>query len=495
MEMKKSEQTRMNRFAMIGWSITVAIIEAAYLLEVIKGERTIFYYLLMLLMGVIPLVFGWMLYRKDSEIKKLRYFIVYAYSVLYAFVLLTGDTILTFIYIIPVMSVVLVYSDSKLLRNFSIIGVVTNVISVGINVVMRQRVNADNIADYEIQVLGVLLIMVLAFFACRLQGDINEERLGTIAKQTARQEEVLGHVLHATEILNERVSHIDEKAKGIEHQSESAQVSIEEIASGTADVANNIQEQLSMSNGISEELEGLTNISRSIQDKFNETHQLSQEGIQNVDTLSQSAQMVAESKEQVSEATVSLVDSLREAKEILTLIRSITDQTNLLALNASIEAARAGEQGKGFAVVAGEIQKLSGDTGDATDKINDILEVLGTEARRVNRAVENLDEVSSRQNELIQKTDEQFRIIDQNIADMTDEVQKQNDYLTQINDNNVKIAGSISNTSAYTQELTASSENTMNLTKESLEGTRAMAEFLGEILGEVQNLQAITETK
>ena len=490
-----SEQTRMNRFAMIGWSITVAIIEAAYLLEVIKGERNIFYYLLMLLIGVIPVALGWMLYRKDSEIKKLRYFIVYTYSILYAFVLLTGDTILTFIYIIPVMSVVLVYSDSKLLRIFAVIGVVTNVISVAINVLMRQRVSVDNIADYEIQVLGILLIMVLAFFACRLQGEINEERLGTIAKQTARQEEVLGHVLHATEVLNERVSHIDEKAKGIEHQSESAQVSIEEIASGTADVANNIQEQLSMSNGISEELEGLTNISRDIQNKFNETHQLSQEGIQNVDTLSRSAQMVAESKEQVSEATVSLVESLREAKEILTLIRSITDQTNLLALNASIEAARAGEQGKGFAVVAGEIQKLSGDTGDATDKINDILEVLGTEASRVNRAVENLDEVSSRQNDLIQKTDEQFRIIDQNIADMTDEVQRQNDYLTQINDNNQKIAGSISSTSAYTQELTASSENTMNLTRESLEGTRAMADFLEEILGEVQNLQAITETK
>ena len=165
-----SEQTRMNRFAMIGWSITVAIIEAAYLLEVIKGERNIFYYLLMLLIGVIPVALGWMLYRKDSEIKKLRYFIVYTYSILYAFVLLTGDTILTFIYIIPVMSVVLVYSDSKLLRIFAVIGVVTNVISVAINVLMRQRVSVDNIADYEIQVLGILLIMVLAFFACRLQG-------------------------------------------------------------------------------------------------------------------------------------------------------------------------------------------------------------------------------------------------------------------------------------------------------------------------------------
>ena len=199
------------------------------------------------------------------------------------------------------------------------------------------------------------------------------------------------------------------------------------------------------------------------------------------------------------EASVAQAKLLKEKNtetlKAISIITDIAEETNLLSLNASIEAARAGEQGKGFAVVAGEIQKLSGDTGDATDKINDILEALGTEARRVNRAVENLDEVSNQQNELIQKTDEQFRIIDQNISDMTGEVQRQNDYLTQINDNNTKIAGSISNTSAYTQELTASSENTMNLTKESLQGTKAMSQFLDEIMGEVQNLQAITESK
>lgn len=495
MEIKKSELSKMNRFAILGWTLVVAVIELAYLLEVIKGERSVMYYALMLLVGLIPLGIGWGIYKRDVASNRLRHIMVFTYSILYAFVLLTGDTALTFIYLFPVMSTLLVYSDRIVLRNLMIIGVLTNIVSVGANIVVRQMVSADDIANYEIQVLGMVLIMGAAFFACRIQGDINHERLQTIENQSVKQNEVLEHVLHATEVLNERVSHIDEQAKGIEKQSESAQVSIEEIASGTADVANNIQEQLNMSDGISEELGGLTKISMDIQSKFNETHLLSQDGIKNVDNLSQSAQMVAHSKEQVSEATESLVERLREAKEILTLIRSITDQTNLLALNASIEAARAGEQGKGFAVVAGEIQKLSGDTGDATDKINDILEALGTEARRVNRAVENLDEVSNQQNELIQKTDEQFRIIDQNISDMTGEVQRQNDYLTQINDNNTKIAGSISNTSAYTQELTASSENTMNLTKESLQGTKAMSQFLDEIMGEVQNLQAITESK
>ena len=172
------------------------------------------------------------------------------------------------------------------------------------------------------------------------------------------------------------------------------------------------------------------------------------------------------------------------------MIHSITEQTNLLSLNASIEVARVGEQGKGFAVVAGEIQKLSGDTGDATDKINNILEALSQEADKVNQAVNNLGEVSDRQNELVEETNEQFHRISSNIAAMTEDIQNQGRVLGDINSNNNKIAGSISNTSAFTEELTASSENTMNMTRESLEGTKSIAQLLDEIMEEVMKLEA-----
>lgn len=495
MEKQMSEGARLNKYAMIGWTVTAVVIAVAYLLEVIKGERSILYYLVLVLVGLGPVVAGWLMYGKNTESKGIRSIAAYSYSVLYALVLLTGDTILTFVYSFPVLMVLIVYSDKMILRNYAIIGALANIISVVKKVAFDGLVSADNIADYEIEVLGFLLIVVFGYISCRIMEELNKKKLEMIEQQNTKQEAVLEQVLQAAEILNERVGHIDQRAKDIEQRSESAQVSIEEIATGTADVANNIQEQLGMSTGISDELENLTEISREIQNKFTETHQMSQAGIQSVDNLSQSARMVAKSKEKVSGATESLISSLQEAKEILSLIRSITDQTNLLALNASIEAARAGEQGKGFAVVAGEIQKLSGDTGNATDKISDILETLATEASNVNDAVSNLDEVSNRQNELIQETDEQFRVIDTNIAEMTDGVRRQGDFLSHINDNNVKIAGSISNTSAYTQELTASSENTMNLTKESLEGTKAMAEALSQILAQVQNLQAITETR
>ncbi len=489
--MKASEDTRKNKFALIGWAVTVIIIAVAYLIQVLKAERTMGYYLLLLLLAFAPLAAGIVFYRRDTETKALRGIIAIGYTILYGFVLWTGATILTFVYIFPIMSVLLVYNDGKLLRNFAIVNIILNVISVAIKAVVLHMTESAVIAEYEIQIFDVLLVFVIAIFACRIQSNINEEKMQTIEAQATQQESVLQSVQQATQVLNQRVSVIDRSAKDIEERSESAQASIEQIASGTSDVADNVQRQLEMSTGISGDLSSLTDISREVHERFQDTHRMSQEGVASINKLSQSAKLLEKTRDDVAVATDKLNRSVQEAKEILSLIRSVTDQTNLLALNASIEAARAGEHGRGFAVVASEIQKLSGDSGDATDKITEILETLSKEAGNVQEAVESLGTVSQRQGELVEETDRQFRSIGENIEHMSEEIDRQNEYLTQINDNNTQIAGSISNTSAYTQQLTANSENTMNMTKESLEGTREMTQSLNEILGEVRKLQDI----
>ena len=71
------------------WSVIIVVILLAYLLEVVKGERTITYYLWMVALGLIPLAVCYILYFKQKESPAIKYISIISYSVFYVFVLLS----------------------------------------------------------------------------------------------------------------------------------------------------------------------------------------------------------------------------------------------------------------------------------------------------------------------------------------------------------------------------------------------------------------------
>ena len=79
---------------------------------------------------------------------------------------------------------------------------------------------------------------------------------------------------------------------------------------------------------------------------------------------------------------------LQKVGRIADFIADVARQTNLLALNASIEAARAGEYGKGFAVVAEEVRKLADGSAQSAGDINEMIESLREESRRVHEIIQ-----------------------------------------------------------------------------------------------------------
>ena len=85
--------------------------------------------------------------------------------------------------------------------------------------------------------------------------------------------------------------------------------------------------------------------------------------------ISEKSSQAIENVRKQTDLTNQSAQQIRAATEI---IAGISSQTNLLALNASIEAARAGEAGKGFAVVADEIRQLAASSRNTANRIQEI---------------------------------------------------------------------------------------------------------------------------
>ncbi|MCY9824409.1 methyl-accepting chemotaxis protein [Aeromonas media] len=194
----------------------------------------------------------------------------------------------------------------------------------------------------------------------------------------------------------------------------------------------------------------------------------------------QSMHKVAAEAGKGAEVVEGLAHDSEQITSILTVIQGIADQTNLLALNAAIEAARAGEQGRGFAVVADEVRKLAGNTQQAVQNTQELIEKIRHSSANAVNAIQQSQQLTHQavgEADLAEAAlDSIFQAI-ATINDMTYQIASAAEEQSSVSET---VSGNLSKTNALANDIAQDATNTAKASQ----ALRQAAERLQQLLGQ-----------
>lgn len=153
-----SELEITNSIAAKAHTILASIIAAAYVLEFVKGARSLGYIIITVIVCVTPYALGWFFYGKDHSTQAVKHTVGIGYALTYCFLLFTAKNDLVFTYVIPMMVIVTLFDDLKYTFKIGSGVVIVNLIDIARKVAGSAEVDS---ATLEIQ--GLLTILIVAY--------------------------------------------------------------------------------------------------------------------------------------------------------------------------------------------------------------------------------------------------------------------------------------------------------------------------------------------
>lgn len=477
------ELAKANAVAMNCHCLVCSIMSVAYFVEFLKGDRTLLYVLVTIVLAMAPVAGEFISYKKMHDTKMIKHFVGIGYAILYTFVMFTTNNHFTFVYVIPMLIAITVYNDFKYSLPIEVGMVIVNVVQLVMFFQKGIYTKAD-IASVEIQFFVIVLICGIQLYVSIVAEKLNQKKLAELKAEHEKTEELLMRIMDTSDKMTQQITVSAQKTASLGESMQAMKESMEEVNSGSNDTAEAVQSQLNQTEEIQAMVEQVEKGTENIIDSMNQNKEAIAQGNANVGILVKQAEETVESGKKVTEELSQLDTYMSQMNSILDIINSITSQTSLLALNASIEAARAGDAGRGFAVVASEISQMAQQTKDSTVQISQLIENVSNAIQMVVEVSGSMISMIESQNETTEKTAESFTVIEKNSDNVYGQSNELAAYVTKLADANKKIVDSISTISAISEEVAAHASDTLSAT----ESNNVIVEELAALSGQLETL-------
>ena len=368
--------TRANKKVMVMWLVLNLVLSAAYAIEIVKGLKTVQYYVLMELTCWIPYIIGLVVIKIQGWHSRFyKYMVGFGFGAFYSYIMLTSPGTLAFTYILPITCILVIYKRRSFVLRFGIYSVAVIVITIVRNYLNGMNTPND-ISNFEIQIAIILFCNLGTIISINHMVESDGALLDSIKDNLNRVVMTVEQVKVASNSVVDGVSVVRELAEENKDGAALVTESMEELVVKSNTLGQKIDSSMSMSEDIDDQVANVTELVNHIVDLSEKSTSQATASSKELENAVEATTAMAKLSSEVEAILNDFRNHFDKVKSETSTIDNISSQTNLLALNASIEAARAGEQGKGFAVVADEIRNLSMGTQMSSNSIMEALKLL-----------------------------------------------------------------------------------------------------------------------
>lgn len=471
------------------WLVFALLLSANYGSDVSQGGYPSTNYIIFLILCWVPFFAGDLLLRiRGKADDRYRYALVIGYGIFYTFLICTTDSPIAFTYILPVVSLLVLYKDQKFMVGCAIANIASVIVSVFYHLVVLGQNTATDQKNYQLQVACLLLCYIGYIMSIRHLIESDGALTDSIKADLKRVVTTVEQVKTASNTIMGGITVVRELATENKHGSDIVVDGMNKLTDNNDQLQSRTASSQEMTGDINSQVQNVASMINDMVSLTAESGKHAKTSSVDLESLVQTAGTMADLSNEVEHILDAFKAEFETVKQETGTIDSISSQTNLLALNASIEAARAGEAGKGFSVVAEQIRKLSTETKDSSGQISEALSRLDEISGKMTSSIEETLKLIQATLEKVTQTGENVNKITQDSSLLGEHIQTIDSAMKEVESSNRQLVENMEQVSSIVETMTTCISDSDETSKRMLSKYEESASNINNIENVIQEL-------